>query len=61
MAKDSKDPCISVCKFTAEICVGCGRTKDEIRKWKKMKRSERADVVQEAGTRLKALKKAKKK
>ncbi|NWB63763.1 DUF1289 domain-containing protein, partial [Pseudomonas sp. F1002] len=21
----TKDPCISICKFTDDICVGCGR------------------------------------
>ena len=32
----TKDPCISVCKFTDDICLGCGRSKREIKAWKKL-------------------------
>jgi len=38
VGKDVENPCISVCKLTDELCTSCGRTKDEIRKWKRMKR-----------------------
>ncbi|SDG54388.1 Protein of unknown function [Pseudomonas seleniipraecipitans] len=31
-----KDPCISVCKFSDNICLGCGRSKAEIKAWKKL-------------------------
>ncbi|MFP3518958.1 DUF1289 domain-containing protein, partial [Pseudomonas sp. SIMBA_077] len=30
----AKDPCISVCKFSDDICIGCGRSKREIKAWK---------------------------
>ena len=38
----TKDPCISVCKFTDDICVGCGRSKREIRAWKKLDKVDKA-------------------
>ncbi|HDS1737299.1 DUF1289 domain-containing protein [Pseudomonas hunanensis] len=59
MAKDADNPCTSNCKIRDEICVGCGRSKDDIRKWKRMKKSERIEVVHKAKARLKALKKRK--
>ena len=37
--KSQKSPCIDVCKFTSQHgwCIGCGRTREECQKWKKMK------------------------
>ncbi len=37
--KSQKSPCIDVCKFTGQNgwCIGCGRTREECQKWKKMK------------------------
>ncbi|MCS3418119.1 DUF1289 domain-containing protein [Pseudomonas yamanorum] len=59
MAKDIENPCVSTCQLSGELCVSCGRTKDDIRKWKKMKRPEKMAAVQRATLRLKTLKKAK--
>ena len=28
-----KSPCIKVCKLKDKICIGCGRTQDQIREW----------------------------
>ena len=50
-----KDPCISVCKFSEEICVGCGRSKREIRAWKKLDKTDKRTVLAEAELRLLAL------
>jgi len=47
-----KDPCISVCKFDAGICLGCGRSKAEIKAWKKLDKTEQRLVVAEAAMRL---------
>jgi len=33
----SKNPCIKICQFDADICVGCGRSKREIKAWKKLR------------------------
>lgn len=53
MAKDIENPCISVCQLNSELCVSCGRTKEDIRKWKRMKRPEKMAAVQRATLRLK--------
>ncbi|MGE8497797.1 MAG: DUF1289 domain-containing protein [Pseudomonas sp.] len=50
-----KDPCINVCKFDDSICVGCGRSKAEIKGWKKLGKAERRAVLAEADLRLLAL------
>ena len=52
----SKNPCIKVCEFDADICVGCGRSKREIKAWKKLGKAERGAVLVEAELRLRALK-----
>lgn len=57
MAKDIENPCISVCQLNSELCVSCGRTKEDIRKWKRMKRPEKMAAVQRATLRLKSLQK----
>ncbi|MBA1291337.1 DUF1289 domain-containing protein [Pseudomonas japonica] len=61
MGKDVENPCISECKLSDDVCRGCGRSKEEIKAWKRLKRPERAAVVQRARERLKALKGKKKK
>ncbi|APC20600.1 MULTISPECIES: DUF1289 domain-containing protein [Pseudomonas] len=48
----AKDPCISVCKFSDDICIGCGRSKREIKTWKKLDKAERRQVLAEAAMRL---------
>ncbi|KIQ00124.1 MULTISPECIES: DUF1289 domain-containing protein [Pseudomonas] len=47
-----KDPCISVCKFSDTICLGCGRSKAEIKAWKKLDKAEQRLVMAEADMRL---------
>ena len=51
----TKDPCIGVCKFTDDICIGCGRTKREIKAWKKLDKDEKRAVLAESALRLLAL------
>ena len=50
-----KDPCIKVCRFSDDICVGCGRSKREIKAWKKLGKDERRALLAEADLRLLAL------
>ncbi|WBM44707.1 DUF1289 domain-containing protein [Pseudomonas putida] len=57
MASTIENPCISLCQLKGDLCVSCGRSKDEIRKWKRMKRPEKMAAVQKASARLKVLKK----
>lgn len=52
----SQNPCVSICKFAADICLGCGRSKGEIRAWKTLDKAERRGVLAEADLRLRALK-----
>ena len=41
-----ESPCISVCQIDADgYCVGCGRTIDEIRGWKKSSDQEKHEVL----------------
>lgn len=48
----TKDPCIGVCKFTDDMCIGCGRTKREIKAWKKLDKDEKRAVLAESALRL---------
>ncbi len=50
-----KDPCIKLCKFEREICLGCGRSKAEIKGWKKLDKASRRVVLAEADMRLLSL------
>ena len=38
-------PCVGVCRLEAFVCIGCGRTLDEITRWTRMTDDERAAVV----------------
>ncbi|WP_336604951.1 DUF1289 domain-containing protein [Stutzerimonas stutzeri] len=57
----AKNPCISICKLKEDICIGCGRSRDEMKAWKGMKNKERKAVNVLAAERLKALGKVRKK
>lgn len=50
-----KDPCIKLCKFERDICLGCGRSKAEIKGWKKLDKPARRAVLAEADMRLLSL------
>lgn len=59
---ESASPCIGVCKLTAQddpghqvckqVCIGCGRTLEQIATWTQMTKSERIKVVRECKSRL---------
>jgi predicted Fe-S protein YdhL (DUF1289 family) len=57
----TKNPCVSICKVKDDICIGCGRSRDEMKAWKSMKNKERRAVNEMAAARLKALGKKRKK
>jgi predicted Fe-S protein YdhL (DUF1289 family) len=48
-----KSPCIDVCAFDGKtkLCVGCFRTLDEIRAWKKMTDHRRHQVINDRARR----------
>jgi predicted Fe-S protein YdhL (DUF1289 family) len=37
-------PCVRACRLDGEVCVGCGRTRDEIARWTRMSDNERREV-----------------
>ena len=43
-----ESPCIEICTMDAAagLCVGCGRTLDEIARWASMSDAERAAIMQ---------------
>jgi uncharacterized protein len=49
-------PCVRICTLDARagLCLGCGRTVDEITRWSRMTASERAQVLGELPARLAA-------
>jgi predicted Fe-S protein YdhL (DUF1289 family) len=50
---------VSLCQLNSELCVSCGRTREEIRKWRGMKRPEKMATVQKAAARMKVIAKKK--
>ena len=52
-----KNPCIDVCKFDKKSgwCIGCGRSKDECKAWKKAPKKHLKEIKQELPWRLKKL------
>ncbi|QYD73860.1 DUF1289 domain-containing protein [Paraburkholderia edwinii] len=54
-----KSPCIDICKFDGKtgFCVGCLRTRDECKSWKKMKDKHRHKIIEEKSKRAAMLKK----
>ncbi|WP_243751389.1 DUF1289 domain-containing protein [Paraburkholderia sp. BL10I2N1] len=44
-----KSPCIAICRFDSKtgFCIGCLRTRDECKGWKKMKDRHRRKVIED--------------
>lgn len=55
MAKKIESPCVSVCQLSGGLCTGCGRSVEEIRHWKAMKRPEKMKTVKRAEECLKKI------
>jgi uncharacterized protein len=46
MKKSSiESPCISICRYEDEVCVGCGRTVDEVVEWYDMTDKQKQAVL----------------
>ena len=43
---DIKSPCVKICNLENGICIGCGRTQDEIRKWVLMTDIQREEIME---------------
>lgn len=39
-----KSRCVGLCKLSLGVCLGCGRTKDEITRWSSMTKEQRIEV-----------------
>jgi uncharacterized protein len=48
-----ESPCVKVCTIDArcELCLGCGRTVDEIARWSAMSAAERARLMRDLPAR----------
>jgi predicted Fe-S protein YdhL (DUF1289 family) len=42
-------PCVSICKILEGKCIGCGRTLEEIAKWRSYSDEERLDIMKRLG------------
>jgi len=42
-------PCVSLCKINEGKCQGCGRTLEEIAKWRSYSDEERLDIMKRLG------------
>ena len=53
-----ESPCVNICTLDARsgICLGCGRTIDEIARWTAMTAAERSRVMHELPARFTASK-----
>ena len=40
-----ESPCVSICRYENEVCVGCGRTVDDIVNWYDMTDDEKQAVL----------------
>ena len=49
----SKSPCIDICKIdkNSGLCKGCLRTKQEIKGWKALSKSERREIIRQIALR----------
>ena len=45
-----KSPCVKICKLENGICIGCGRTQDEIREWAIMTEIQREETMERLKT-----------
>jgi predicted Fe-S protein YdhL (DUF1289 family) len=44
-------PCIGICKLKKDICIGCFRSRDEIKAWHKAEDAEREAILRRCKTR----------
>ena len=54
-------PCVPICKILEGKCVGCGRTLEEIAKWRSYSDEERLEVMKRLGYGIRRTKKQEKK
>ena len=57
--KQRKSPCIDICNFTGPKgwCLGCGRTKEESRRWRNLKPYDKIKILKNLKKRMLVLEK----
>ena len=48
--EDIKSPCVKICSLEDGVCIGCGRTQDEIREWVIMTDNQREEIMERLKT-----------
>jgi len=48
--EDIKSPCVKICTLEDGVCIGCGRTQDEIREWAIMTDNQREKIMERLKT-----------
>ena len=48
--EDIKSPCVKICSLENGVCIGCGRTQDEIREWVIMTENQREEIMERLKT-----------
>ena len=48
--EDIKSPCVKICRLEDGVCIGCGRTQDEIREWVIMTDNQREKIMERLET-----------
>ena len=48
--EDIKSPCVKICSLEDGVCIGCGRTQDEIREWIIMTDNQREEIMERLKT-----------
>jgi predicted Fe-S protein YdhL (DUF1289 family) len=50
-----KSPCSKVCRYETgtDICIGCGRSAEEITAWSTATKERKTEIIKEAKKRLK--------
>ena len=48
--EDIKSPCVKICSLEDGVCIGCGRTQDEIKEWVIMTDNQREEIMERLKT-----------
>ena len=48
--KEIKSPCVKICSLEEGVCIGCGRSQDEIREWVIMTDIQREEIMERLKT-----------
>ena len=43
--EDIESPCVKICKLEYGVCIGCGRSMEEIKNWKNYSDNKRKKIV----------------